>query len=106
MAFDVLSRIEEVEKKAAQLLQEAHQAAGEVIKNAETQVLEEERKAAVDNRALYHQVMSEHKMAVEASLLAEKVETDKQSAAVLEEAKARLPEAVDHIVREVLRGTR
>lgn len=106
MALDVLSLIEQEEKKAAQLLHEAQQAAGEIIKNAETQVLEEERKAAVDNRALYHQVLSEHKMAVEATLLAEKTERDKKSAAFLAEAQSRLPAAVNHIVREVLRGTR
>lgn len=106
MAFDVLSRIEEEEKKAAQLLNEAQQAAGEIIKNTETQVLEEERRAAVDNRAMYHQVLSEHKMLVESQLLAEKTETDKQIAKDLKDAESRMSDAVRFIVSEVLRGNR
>lgn len=106
MALDVLSLIEQEEKKAAQLLHEAQQAAGEIIKNAETQVLEEERKAAVDNRALYHQVLSEHKMLVESQLVTEKNESDQLMASSLAQAQTRLPDAVSYIVTEVLRGNR
>ena len=106
MAFDVLSIIKTEEQKASELLHEAQQAANDMIKNAETKAIEDERKAAVDNRALFQQIMDERKTQVEAQLKEQQAQKREALMTQVNEAKARVADAAQYIISEVVNGNR
>ena len=104
MAFDVLNIIKIEEQKASELLQEAQQAANDMIKNAETKAIEDERKAAVDNRALFQQILDERKTQVEAQLKEQQAQKREALMTQVNEAKARVADAAQYIISEVVNG--
>lgn len=106
MAFDVLNIIKIEEQKASELLQEAQQAANDMIKNAETKAIEDERKAAVDNRALFQQILDERKTQVEAQLKEQQAQKREALMTQVNEAKARVADAAQYIISEVVNGNR
>ncbi len=106
MANQVLNNILEEEKKAADLLKEALQGANELVKNAEAQATEAERKGAVEHRALFQSILEERRKKVERTLKDQQTSQPNADQAALNASKARMGEAVDAIVEGVLNGHR
>ncbi|NLX82661.1 MAG: hypothetical protein GXZ04_02440 [Clostridiales bacterium] len=106
MAFDVLSIIKDEEQKASKLLHEAQQSANDMIKNAESKAIEDERKAAVDHRALFQSILDERKTQVEAQLKTQQTETRAALTAVVQQAQDRVADAAQFIINEVINGHR
>ena len=102
MAFEILSNIREEEKKASALLLDAQNSANEIVKNAETLAADEERRAAVENRALYQRLLEERRLVV-SGLLEDRQSDEKEKVeASIKDAQSRLSEAIGSIVNEVL----
>lgn len=102
MAFEILSNIREEEKKASALLLDAQNSANEIVKNAETLAADEERRAAVENRALYQRLLEERRLVV-SGLLEDRQSDEKEKVeASIKDARSRLSEAIGSIVNEVL----
>ena len=102
MAFEILSNIREEEKKASALLLDAQNSANEIVKNAETLAVDEERRAAVENRALYQRLLEERRLVV-SGLLEDRQSDEKEKVeASIKDAQSRLSEAIVSIVNEVL----
>lgn len=106
MANTVLNDILVEEKKAAELLKEAHQSANELVKNAESQATEAERKAAVENRALYQKLLEDRRNQVNASLQKDEGRQSDMDTISLSMSREKLQTAVDAIVEGVLNGHR
>ena len=102
MAFEILSNIREEEKKASALLMDAQNSANEIVKNAETQAADEERRAAVENRALYQRLLEEHRLSVTEQLMDLQSDEKDKAEASIKDAQSRLSEAIGSIVNEVL----
>ena len=102
MAFEILSNIREEEKKASALLLDAQQSANEIIKNAETLAADEERRAAVENRALYQRLLEEHRLSVTEQLMDLQSDEKEKAEASIKDAQSRLSEATRSIISEVL----
>lgn len=102
MAFEILSNIREEEKKASALLMDAQNSANEIVKNAETQAADEERRAAVENRALYQRLLEEHRLSVTEQLMDLQSDEKDKAEASIKDAQSRLSEAIRSIVNEVL----
>ena len=102
MAFEILSNIREEEKKASALLLDAQQSANEIIKNAETLAADEERRAAVENRALYQRLLEEHRLSVTEQLMDLQSDEKDKAEASIKDAQSRLSEATRSIISEVL----
>ncbi len=87
-------------------MQEAQQSANDMVKNAESSVLERERKAAVDNRALYQKLMEEKRVQAERNLAEQRLKNQKNIEGYIKSASGNLKKAVDYILGEVLNGRR
>ena len=68
MTSDILQNILSEEAQASEIHLEAQQTANEIVKNAEARAGDEERKAAVENRALYQRLLEERRLRVEQQL--------------------------------------
>ena len=106
MSLDILQTILNEEQRAASALQEAQQDANDIVKNAESSVLEKERKAAVDNRALYRKRMEEKRVQTERDLAEQRLKNQKNIEGYIKSASGNLKKAVDYILGEVLNGHR
>ncbi len=106
MSLDILQTILNEEQRAASALQEAQQDANDIVKNAESSVLEKERKAAVDNRALYQKLMEEKRVQTERDLAEQRLRNQKNIQGYIKSASGNLKKAVDYILDEVLDGRR
>ncbi len=104
MSLDILQIILAEEKQAAEALQEAQQSANDTVKNAESAVLDQERRAAVDNRALYQKLMEEKRAQVERELKEKRRENRTKIDEYIKSASGNLPKAVDFILSEALNG--
>ena len=106
MSLDILQTILNEEQRAASALQEAQQDANDIVKSAESSVLERERKAAVDNRALYRKRMEEKRVQTERDLAEQRLKNQKNIEGYIKSASGNLKKAVDYILGEVLNGHR
>ncbi len=106
MSLDILQTILNEEQRAASALQEAQQDANDIVKNAESSVLEKERKAAVDNRALYQKLMEEKRVQTERDLAEQRLRNQMNIQGYIKSASGNLKKAVDYILDEVLDGRR
>lgn len=106
MTNQVLSNILEEEKKAADLIKEAHQSANELVKNAEARVTEAERTAAVEHRALYQQILRERREKVSLAIKDEESGLPSSVDSSLNVSGEKLQKAIDAIVEGVLHGHR
>lgn len=104
MSEEVLNIILEEEKKAAALLQDAQGSVNEIVKNAESQAADTERKAAVEHRALYHSLLEERRFRVEQLLKDGQADNVSRAADEIVKAEGRLAPAARYIVDEVLHG--
>jgi vacuolar-type H+-ATPase subunit H len=106
MSLEIIQIILAEEKQAAAALQEAQQSANDTVKNAESAVLDQERKAAVDNRALYQKLMEEKRAQVERELAEKRRENLKKIDHYIKISSGNVPKAIDFIVGEVINGRR
>ena len=106
MTNQVLFDILEEEKKAADLIREAHQNANELVKNAEAKATEAERTAAVKRRALYQQILQERREKVSLAIKGEDVSLPPSAKSSLNISDETLRKAVDFVVEGVLNGHR
>jgi vacuolar-type H+-ATPase subunit H len=104
MALDILKTILAEEQRANDAIIEAQQNANETVKNAEASILEQERQAAVDNRALYQRLMEESRTQIARELDAKKDESLARINNVITPSRARLAEVEDWIIYEVFHG--
>lgn len=102
MAENILQEILDTEKKAEAMLAQAQAEASEAIKIAQAQVREKERKAAVAHRELYRQIVSDKERQVQAEMDAGSQAKKQEIAAAMKAAEARLAQAAEMIVQEVL----
>lgn len=102
MALDFLQNILDAEQEADAMLAEAQASAGEIIKNAQTVVREQERQAAVETRALHQQLVEKKRREIQKSLDSEVAARAERIASQIKKAEKNLPEAVLMIVQEVL----
>ncbi|HSK68917.1 MAG TPA: hypothetical protein VLA21_06615 [Candidatus Limnocylindria bacterium] len=106
MSEHVLKAILEEERLAAQSLREAYDEANEVIKNAESAARERERKAAVERRGAYQRVLEEYRARAEQEIGEQAGEAAGKAYDALAPARARLEQAAEAILKEVLDGHR
>lgn len=106
MTGDILQNILNEESQAAAAHLEAQQTANEIVKNAESRVGEEERKAAVAHRALYQSLLDERRKQVDARLLSQQQAEQEKVSVQIEQARVNLDQAVSYIVNEVINGHR
>lgn len=106
MANDIMIAIKQAEEQAQLLLQDAHQSANEIIKNAETQAAQAEREAAISSRDLFAQLLKEREDQVQQKLQASQGPQGAQQVEELSQANKLLQDAVSYIVQEVLHGNR
>ncbi|MGI6725925.1 MAG: hypothetical protein ACOX62_07005 [Christensenellales bacterium] len=104
MSQNIFDTILAEEAKAEALLLDAQHSANEIVKNAEATAAEQERRAAIDNRALLQQMLEERRQAVEKHLETDRAAQAKQLEDSMNIAQAKLAQAVDYIVSEVLNG--
>ncbi len=102
MAENILQHILDAEKKAEQMLAEAQAEAGEAIKGAQVEAREQERRAAVEHRALYRRIVEDKRREVQAKMDARADGRRNEIDSAIKAAAARLDQAADMIVREVL----
>ena len=106
MALEVLNNILQAEKLAAGIISEAEHSASEAVKNAETAVREQERQSAVQNRALYQQLIEEKRSQIAQVLDAQMVNRRQLTQTKVKQAEDKLDQAVSLIVDEVINGHR
>lgn len=106
MTFDVLNKILEEEKKASESVADAQQSANEIVRNAEAQAAEEERKATISNRALFQKVLDEHRAKLAIDLNEGKTAGEPAANEEIKAAEGKVAEAVDFVLHEVLNGNR
>ncbi len=106
MALEILNNILEAEKLAAQTVSEAEHSASEAVKNAETAVREQERQSAVQNRALYQQLIEEKRSQIAQVLDAQMINRRQLTQTKVQQAEDKLDQAVSMIVDEVINGHR
>lgn len=106
MSLDILQNILAEEKLADEAVLDAQKSANETVKNAESAVLDQERKAAVGNRALHQKLLDDRRAQVERELAGRRQEGLKRMENLIGNAAGNLPEAVEYILGEVLDGRR
>jgi len=106
MALEVMRLILAEEQAAGVAVQEAQQSANEVVKAAEAAAAEQERAAAVENRGLYHRLLEEARAGVQSELDGGRQAAREDIENLAQGARARLPEAAEWIVSEVIHGRR
>lgn len=103
MALDFLQNILDAEREANVALAQAQASAGDLVKNAQSVVREQERRAAVEIRALRQQMLEKKREEIQQTLDSEAAAREKQIADKMDSAEKNLPEAVKMIIEEVLR---
>lgn len=106
MTSDILQNILSEEAQASEIHLEAQQTANEIVKNAETRAGDEERKAAVENRALYQRLLEERRLRVEQQLQNQQQKNQQEASAHIKAAGVNLDKAVQYIMQEVVHGNR
>lgn len=94
--------IQQAEAQADEIRQTAQREARDVIKAVEAAVAQQERAAAIENRAQYAQAMEDKKREVERQLTKQRAAMSKEREALCQQARTRLPEAVNAIYERVL----
>lgn len=94
--------IQQAEAQADEIRQNAQREARDVIKAVEAAVAQQERAAAIENRAQYAQAMEDKKREVERQLTKQRASMSKEREALCQQARTRLPEAVSAIYERVL----
>ncbi|MDI9520695.1 MAG: hypothetical protein QM308_06050 [Bacillota bacterium] len=102
----MLNDILEEEKKAADLIRDAHSSANEIVKNAEAKATENERKSAIENRSLFQQILEKRRSDIELELQGRKNVLPADMLSSLTVSGSRMTQAVEIIVEGILHGDR
>ena len=99
MSLEIMKGIQQAEAQADEIRQTAQREARDVVKAVEAAIAQQERAAAIENRAQYAQ---DKKQEVEHQLTAQRAKAGKQREALCQQARKHLPEAVGAIYERVL----
>ena len=99
MSLEIMKGIQQAEAQADEIRQTAQREARDVVKAVEAAIAQQERAAAIENRAQYAQAMEDKKQEVEHQLTAQRAKAGKQ---LCQQARKHLPEAVSAIYERVL----
>ena len=99
MSLEIMKGIQQAEAQADEIRQTAQREARDVVEAA---IAQQERAAAIENRAQYAQAMEDKKQEVEHQLTAQRAKAGKQREALCQQARKHLPEAVSAIYERVL----
>ena len=100
MSLEIMKGIQQAEAQADEIRQTAQREARDVVKAVEAAIAQQERTAAIENRAQYAQ--EDKKQEVEHQLNAQRAKAGKQREALCQQARKHLPEAVSAIYERVL----
>ena len=95
MSLEIMKGIQQAEAQADEIRQTAQREARDVVKAVEAAIAQQERAAAIENRAQYAQAIEDKKQEVEHQLT-------EQREALGQQARKHLPEAVSAIYERVL----
>ena len=101
MAQELFLSVQQAEEKAEQILQSAQQKARELIKDTEAQIKTEDRKASLDNRNQYQDILEKKRSAVEKSIADERPKALAQQKESLETARQKLGQVSQMIVERI-----
>ncbi|NLI20349.1 MAG: hypothetical protein GX418_02190 [Clostridiales bacterium] len=101
MARELFQAVQAAESNADLLIQEAQKSARELLKATEAEITENERKAALEQRAATQRMLDEKRESVRARLAASHPETLRKQEESLAQARARLDGAAKRIAERV-----
>ena len=78
MSLEIMKGIQQAEAQADEIRQTAQREARDVVKAVEAAIAQQERAAAIENRAQYAQAMEDKKQEVEHQLTAQRAKAGKQ----------------------------
>ena len=102
MSLELLNSIQEAEARADAERNDAQREAREIIKGVDDACLENERRAAVEHRALFQAVLEEKKKQVELKLAQLALGKEKAREEMVNAARQHLAGAADFIAERVL----
>lgn len=102
VSLELLKSIQEAEARAEAERANAQREAREIIKGVMDACTENERRAAVEHRALFQSILDEKKTQVEHRLKQLASVKEQERDEMMRAARQRLPEAADRIVKRVL----
>ncbi len=102
MSLELLKSIQEAEAKAEAERQNAQREAREMIKGVTDACTENERRAAVEHRALFQNILDEKKAAVELDIKKLASTHERARSELLQKAQGNIDAAADMIVKRVL----
>ncbi len=102
MAKELFEAIQSAEESAEAVLREAQHQARDVLKEAETVCVENERAMAHEHRVLYQSILEEKKATVNERIKQQHAEKQKQQDAFVDQARAQLDAAAQIIFERVV----
>ncbi len=102
MSLELLQGIQEAETKADQERGDAQREAREIVKGVTDACLENERRAAVEHRALFQSMLEEKRTQVEQQLAGLAEDKIKAREEMMAGARQHLSDAADFIAKRVL----
>ena len=101
MAKELFRAVQAAENQADLRIQEAQKSARELLKVTETEIVENERKIALEHRAMYQSIMEEKRKAFTAALNSNEATQQELLTQKLQQARAHLGTAALRIVERV-----
>ena len=101
MAKELFRAAQTAENQADQRIQEAQKSARELLKVTETEIVENERKIALEHRAMYQSIMEEKRVVFSAALSSNEAVQQAALAEKLQQARTHLDAAAQRIVERV-----
>lgn len=101
MAKELFRAVQTAENQADLRIQEAQKDARELLKVTEAEIVENERKIALEHRAMYQSIMEEKRSAFTAALNSNEATQLSLLAEKLQQARAHLDTAAQRIVERV-----
>ena len=101
MAKEIFDAVLTAEEKADHLIQEAQREARELIKTAETDCTENERKMAHEHRAMHQSILEEKRASVQESIQRGREARQSEQDALIAQASGRLNDAAQQIFERV-----
>ena len=101
MAKELFRAVQTAENQADQRIQEAQKSARELLKVTETEIVENERKIALEHRAMYQSIMEEKRVVFSAALSSNEAVQQAALAEKLQQARTHLDASAQRIEERV-----
>jgi vacuolar-type H+-ATPase subunit H len=101
MAQELFQSVQQAEEKADRLLQEAQLKARGLIKDAEAEIKAAERKASLENRTQYQNLLDKQRKAIEKSIEDNRPQALSKQAESLKAARGKLEQASQMIFERI-----